>query len=55
MTEAQHSYALTKLILFIAGLALFGVVLALVLYFAGMMPVQQAIPGAPQNWCMSCI
>jgi len=55
MSEIHSSDAMKNLVWFIIGLAVLGIILALVLNFAGMVPVQQDIPGAPQNWCISCI
>ena len=49
MTEAQQSDATKKYFMFIIGLANMGTILALALYFAVELPIQQAALHAPAN------
>ena len=49
MSEAQHSDALKKLVLFIIALAILGTVVAMLHYFAIDLPLQQAALHAPVN------
>jgi len=49
MTEAQQSDATKKYFMFIIGLAIMGTILALALYFAVELPIQQAALHAPAN------
>jgi hypothetical protein len=52
MSEAQVSDAMSNLVRFIIVLALLGVVIAMIFFVAGWIPIQPAGPDAPQNWCV---
>jgi len=49
MTEAQPSDALKKLVIIIIGMAILGTIIALAMYFAVELPIQQAALHAPAN------
>ena len=54
MSEAQPSDAMKKLVWFMIGLAFLGIIMALALYFMGVIPVQTAALHPPVNYCGSC-
>lgn len=49
MTEAQHSDALKKLVISMIVLAIAGTIIALAVYYAIDLPLQQAALHAPAN------
>jgi hypothetical protein len=49
MSESQQSDILKDLVKFLIYLAIVGIVIALVLYFMGVIPVQQLALHAPRN------
>jgi len=49
MSEAQQSDAMKKLVIFIVALAILGIIIALVWYFAVELPIQQAPLLAPPD------
>ena len=49
MTEAQSSDVLKKLVIFIIAMAIVATILALAIYFAVELPIQQAALHAPAN------
>jgi len=49
MTESQSSDALKKLVWFMIGMAILGTIIALAMYFAVELPIQQAALHAPAN------
>jgi hypothetical protein len=56
MSEAPSSDVLNNLVWFMTGLAILGIIIALALYFRGVIPVHQAILHPPVNgWCVSCM
>ena len=51
MTDVQQSDAMKNLVIFIIALAILGTIIALALYFAVDLPLQQALLHAPMNSC----
>jgi len=49
MTEAEHSGTMKNLVLFMIGIAIIGLVIALAWYFGAVLPAQHALIQAPQN------
>lgn len=47
--ETQSSGVMKNLVLFIIGLAILGIILALAIQFTGVLPVEPAILQAPMN------
>jgi hypothetical protein len=47
MTKAAHPDALKNLIIFLVGLAILGTIIALVVYFAVVIPAEQGLLPAP--------
>ncbi|NMB78284.1 MAG: hypothetical protein GYA23_04240 [Methanomicrobiales archaeon] len=49
MTGSEPSDILKNLIFFIIGLALLGIIVALILFVTGLAPLHQALPPVPLN------